>query len=472
MNDKIIIVGAGLTGSLLALYLGKKGIQVDVFDKRCDIRDFVPTKKRSLGMSLSTRGRLALQKAGIMHRLAPTTMPKYGRATHAIDGSIKYQMYGDGSQYLSTVNRKTVNSLLIAGAQETGMVRFHFEEKLTAADLEAKKLTFVNTQSGQESVQEYTHVLGTDGANSNLRSLLCERDILDYQRTKMNHFFKEMAIPPTDEGEFALNPEYVHIWSTPDAVFVALPNIDKSFVSTLFYSNKEDGILNKVVDVEGMRQYLDTYLPHLSSISPKFAEDFFSNPASDIYEVKCNNWKYKNEVMLIGDSAHAFAPFYAMGMNTCFEDCQLFIESLERYSFNFGNAIEDFCKNRKKDVDAMQFLTNRNYFNLQFSSKEGFDIKWKIERKLWNKYPDVLMPEYLMVAFTQIPFAEVVAIAERNKAIVEELYERYQSLLRTNNRLGIKEFIELPEVRSMLAGRTSLMSPRKEMAYARQFSGY
>ncbi len=449
-TERIVINGAGLTGSLLALFLGQQGIKVSVYDKRGDIRQYVPTKKRSLGMSLSTRGRLALDKAGILDKLIPSTVAQSGRATHSLNGDVKFQIYGDGSQSLSTVNRKIINDLLINSALETGMVDFYFHHKLVSMDLEQKKLDFKHQESGESVEVTYDYVFGADGANSRLGELLKVKNEIERERTVVNHYFKEMSIPTNAEGDFAFDPAYVHIWSSDDLVFVALPNVDKTFISTMFYKNNEEGYLVNISAQEDLEKYFATYFPYLLKSVPQMVQDFIKNPASNITQVNCTKWNYRDEVLLIGDSAHAFAPFYAMGMNTCFEDCQIFIEKLMENDFDFGKTISDFAVGRKKDVDAMQFLTNRHYHNLQYSKNTSFDIKWKLERKLWNLYPDLLVPEYYEVAFSQTPFSQIVETSHRNKEIIEEVYVLYMALLNENKNLHIDEFANMKEVREIL----------------------
>ncbi len=454
-EKKIAIVGAGLTGSLLALFLGQQGIKVSVYDKRGDVRKLQSSKKRSLGMSLSTRGRLALKNAKILEELEPTTVAKYGRATHSLNGDVKFQLYGDGTQYLSTVNRKIVNDLLVNGAIETGMVDFCFHHKLESIDLENKKIGFVVPETEDIKTVEYDYVFGADGANSNLAKLLKEKKILNREQRIVNHNFKEMSIPETADGEFAFDSKYVHIWSSDDVVFVALPNIDKTFVSTMFIKNNEGSHLVNLKERDEVENYFSTYFPHLYKNSPEMVNDYMNNPICSISEVKCSHWNYKNEVLLIGDSAHAFAPFYAMGMNTCFEDCQIFSNALKANEFDIGKAILEFSQKRKVDVDAMKFLTNRHYHNLQHSKDTSFDIKWKLERKLWSLYPDLLIPEYYEVAFSHTPFSEVLATSQKNQEIIEEVYYLYLALLNENSELDIKSFAGMKEVREIIVMETS-----------------
>lgn len=448
LNQKIIIVGAGLTGTLLALRLGQHGFKVDVYEKRADIYKYKSGKKRSLGMSLSTRGRIALKEAGIFHKQEPTMALKKGRATHTQDGKVKYQIYGDGSQFLSTVNRKNVNSLLIDEAIATGNVHFYFNRKVKSIYTKCKKITFLDTTTDHEEHSEYSYLFGADGANSTIRELLFEQKIIHRKRRKLFHIYKEMNIPAGPNGEYVLEPNYVHIWSSEEAVFVALPTLEKSFISTIFYRN--EGQLSTITDPAELHSYFKKHFPHLYKVLPTIEKDFFENPGSEIFQIECSKWNYKDNVLLIGDSAHAFAPFYAMGMNTCFEDCSLYMEFLKKNNFDFGEAIIQFSQLRKKDVDAMQSLTNHNYHNLHFSKQASFDLRWQLERKIWKAYPDLYVPEYCMVAFSQIPFSEVVERTVRNKKIIDKICLLYLKQITQKQDFEIDLFIESDFVKNLL----------------------
>ncbi|MFT4851554.1 MAG: kynurenine 3-monooxygenase, partial [Sediminicola sp.] len=55
-KDNILIIGAGLCGSLLALRMAQRGYKVTLIEKRPDLRTVEQDAGRSINLSLSDRG--------------------------------------------------------------------------------------------------------------------------------------------------------------------------------------------------------------------------------------------------------------------------------------------------------------------------------------------------------------------------------------------------------------------------------
>ena len=60
-DRRVAVVGAGLVGSLIACYLGRRGYQVDVYERRPDPRSESVERGRSINLALSERGLDALR---------------------------------------------------------------------------------------------------------------------------------------------------------------------------------------------------------------------------------------------------------------------------------------------------------------------------------------------------------------------------------------------------------------------------
>jgi kynurenine 3-monooxygenase len=89
MEKKIIIVGAGLAGSLCALYMLQRGYNVTVYERRSDMRKSVITAGRSINLALSKRGWTALKKVGIEDRVMEISIPMPKRIMHDLEGSLQ-----------------------------------------------------------------------------------------------------------------------------------------------------------------------------------------------------------------------------------------------------------------------------------------------------------------------------------------------------------------------------------------------
>jgi kynurenine 3-monooxygenase len=75
-NQKnIIVVGAGLVGSLVSIYLAKRGHKVQVFERRDDMRKANYAAGRSINLSLSDRGWRGLEGVGLDDEIRKIAIP-------------------------------------------------------------------------------------------------------------------------------------------------------------------------------------------------------------------------------------------------------------------------------------------------------------------------------------------------------------------------------------------------------------
>jgi len=102
MSKKITIVGAGLAGSLLSIYMAKKGFEVELFERRPDSRIHDAGAGKSINLALSARGIHALKEVGLYDEIKKISIPMYGRMIHSSEGSTMYQPYGkDDTEYIN-----------------------------------------------------------------------------------------------------------------------------------------------------------------------------------------------------------------------------------------------------------------------------------------------------------------------------------------------------------------------------------
>lgn len=81
-ENSVVIVGAGLSGCLLACFLAKKNMDVIVLEKASDPRIVGTKVGKSINMALSERGRKSLSILGIEEHILKLTIPMYGRMVH------------------------------------------------------------------------------------------------------------------------------------------------------------------------------------------------------------------------------------------------------------------------------------------------------------------------------------------------------------------------------------------------------
>src|SRR6266702_1077248 len=138
----LVIVGAGPVGSLLALTLARRGYEVEVYERRPDMRRVGIQAGRPINLAVFTRGLHALHEVGLDDVLREAA-PMLGRMTHALDGKLALLPYGRSErEYINSMSRGGLNKLLMTRAEETGRVRIHFGQRLVDYDFARRVARF------------------------------------------------------------------------------------------------------------------------------------------------------------------------------------------------------------------------------------------------------------------------------------------------------------------------------------------
>jgi len=405
-NEKITVVGGGLSGPVMAMYLAKKGIRVDIYERRPDMRKENISAGRSINLAISKRGIAALKEIGVFHKISSQIIPMYGRKIHNINGSTRFLPYGRPDQYINSVSRSELNILLLTEAEKTGQIRFLFQHSCSGMDLESGTVFFNNEVNGDQKTLQGTPVIAADGSGSAVRESMIKSGYLSGSFDLLGHSYKELSIPPDKSGEFQLEPNSLHIWPRGKFMLIALPNMDRSFTVTLFLPNIGDISFSTVRSLVDLNSLFEKNFPDVLDIMPSLKTDYFSNPTGKLGTVRCSQWNV-NESVLIGDAAHAVVPFFGQGMNASFEDCTVLNQMLDS-SVNWKDLFESFSKKRKIDGDAIADMALENYIEMRDSvNKDRFLNERDLERQLELKYPDQFISRYSMVSFHQIPYSTV-----------------------------------------------------------------
>ena len=405
-NEKITVVGGGLSGPVMAMYLAKKGIRVDIYERRPDMRKENISAGRSINLAISKRGITALEEIGVFHKISSQIIPMYGRKIHNIDESTRFLPYGRPDQYINSVSRSELNILLLTEAEKTGQIRFLFQHSCSGMDLESGTVFFNNEVNGDQKTLQGTPVIAADGSGSAVRESMIKSGYLSGSFDPLGHSYKELSIPPDKSGEFQLEPNALHIWPRGKFMLIALPNMDRSFTVTLFLPNIGDISFSTVRSLDDLNSLFENNFPDVLDIMPSLKTDYFSNPTGKLGTVRCSQWNV-NESVLIGDAAHAVVPFFGQGMNASFEDCTVLNQMLDS-SVNWKDLFESFSKKRKIDGDAIADMALENYIEMRDSvNKDRFLNERDLERQLELKYPDQFISRYSMVSFHQIPYSTV-----------------------------------------------------------------
>ncbi|KAM8952943.1 kynurenine 3-monooxygenase [Pelodytes ibericus] len=415
-KQRISIVGGGLVGTLNACFFAKKGLQVDLYEAREDIRTAKTVSGRSINLALSYRGLQALKAVDVEDKIVLKGIPMHARMIHSLSGKQSAIPYGKQNQYILSVDRANLNKELLNAAETYSNVKLHFEHKLSNCNVESGTMTF-HGKTGSKIQINSDLIVGCDGAFSVVRKQFMRRPRFNYSHVYIPHGYKELTIPPKN-GEFAMEPNYLHIWPRNTFMMIALPNLDKSFTCTLFMPFEE---FDKISTGEQVLDLFKTYFQDSIELIgvDKLKEDFFLLPPQALISVKCSTFCIDNKCVLMGDAAHAVVPFYGQGMNAGFEDCLLFSELMEQYNNNFSICLPEFSRLRVPDAHAISDLAMYNYKEM----RAHVNSKWFIFRKHIDNILNAIMPStfiplYSMVTFSRIRYHEVIRRWKwQNKAI-------------------------------------------------------
>jgi kynurenine 3-monooxygenase len=421
MKKEVTIIGAGLVGSLLSIYLAKKGYKVTIYERRQDMRKEEVEAGRSINLALSDRGIKALQEVGIADYVLKIAIPMHGRSIHNLDGSNAYQPYGKEGQYINSVSRRELNCKLMDLAEEHGVTIF-FNYKLLSVDFKNETITFQKNE--QAETKDYGLLFGSDGAYSATRlAHMLQHSSFDYHQYYIDCGYKELSIPAGENGEFLLEKNALHIWPRKEYMLIALPNIDGSFTGTLFFPFEGKTSFEKLKTAEQVTRFFNETFPDVVQLVPEVADQFFNHPTSSLVTVKCFPWIRKDSFCLIGDAAHAIVPFFGQGMNAGFEDCSVLNYLLEKHEEDWAATLQEFQSLRKPDADAIADLAVANFTEMGAKTADPkFLLQKKIEAKLHEYYPEKWIPAYSQVTFSpQIRYSEALKNSQKQEAIMQEV---------------------------------------------------
>lgn len=390
----------------MAAYLGRAGHRVDVYERRGDPRRLGIHGGRSINLAISTRGLHALEGVGLRERVLEGAVSMRGRLMHDEAGALSYQPYGvHAGDVIHSVSRGGLNLTLIEGADELPDVTFHFDRRVLDVDLDAPAM--VVERDGVADRIEADALIGADGAFSAVRARMQRTDRFDYSQSYLQHGYKELTIPPSDDGTHRMRPDALHIWPRGGYMMIALPNDDGSFTCTLFWPfTGEPGVDTLRTDDDVLR-FFESRFPDAVPRMPTLLADFATNPTSSLVTVRCKPWTLGGRVALLGDAAHAVVPFYGQGANAAFEDCVVLHECLERHGGELVPAFREYDVLRKDNVDALADLAIANFIEMRdHVSSRSFLWKKRAEKILHRLFPRWFLPLYQMITFSRIPYAE------------------------------------------------------------------
>ena len=424
MKKSVTIVGAGLVGSLLSIYLSKRGYKVNVFERRADMRLETMSAGRSINLALSDRGWRGLEGVGIADDIKKIAIPMYGRFIHHKDGTNAYQPYGKDNQAIYSVSRADINMKLMDLAEQQENVNIQFNKKCTLINRKDLAITFEDNLTKETSNTSADLLFGADGAFASSRlSIQLQSDRFEYNQHYIDCGYKELIIPAGKNGEFLLDKNALHIWPRGSFMMIALPNPDGNFTCTLFLPFEGEKSFSNLKTDKQVEDFFKSEFSDAFTLMPTLISDFKTNATASLVTVKCFPWVFDNKIGLIGDAAHAIVPFYGQGMNCGFEDCVVLNELIEKHNDDWDIIFPEYEQLRKPDGDAIADLAIANFVEMRDKTADPkFILQKKIEAKFSQHYPDKWIPLYSMVTYSpHIRYSTALKEGQKQQKIMDEI---------------------------------------------------
>lgn len=407
---KIAIIGAGMGGSLVALYLARLGYQVEVYERRQDMRKEPVARGKSINMTLAQRGLDALAGVGLLDAVMDNTIPLRGRMIHGLDGSRTFQPYGKNDhEAIHSIKRSTLNTTLMDASQPFPNVKMFFNKRCLRVDTENSTLHFKDEETGELESVKADFIIGADGAFSTVRQQMHRGVRANYKQDFLDWGYKELNIPQAADGSHLMESDALHIWPRGDHMLLAMPNPDGSFTCTCILPFEGDRSFASLRTSEDVFSLFKEWFSDAIPLMPTLSEDFFNNSTVEMITTHTQPWYFKDRVVLIGDACHAVVPFYGQGMNAAFEDCAVLSECLTRSNGNLEETFAEYQNLRKRNTDVLAELSKQNFVELRKKVKSPFFVaRKKVDVALNRILPEVWIPLYTMVSHTSMPYADAV----------------------------------------------------------------
>jgi kynurenine 3-monooxygenase len=423
-TGKVTIVGAGMSGTLLAILLAQRGFESELFEQNADPRRGPAPNGGPKTLALGERGRFALRSAGLEKSVGRIVTRMGGRMIHDRAGKTTLQPYGAHAyEALYSISRERLTRCMLDAAEATGRVSLRFGQSLKAVDWDTRRLLF--NGAGE---QRFEVLFGTDGAGSGVRRAMQDVPGLQVQQDLLDAGWKGLSIPPRGDGKPPLDPGALHVWPRGGYMMIAMPDIDGSFAAMLFLPRTGDhripwgfAELDSWIRQEA---FMDFNFPDAAPLIADLEAEFRDHPVGLMGTILCSRWHVGGQALLIGDAAHTFVPFHGQGVNAAFEDCTALMDILDGGATEWAAAFSRLQQARKDDADAMAEMALDAYRTIRDSVRQReFLLRKALERELERRHPGLFVARYALVMFHRLPYAEAHRRGRLQAAILDELLQ-------------------------------------------------
>jgi len=418
----VTLLGAGLAGSLLAVFLARRGLKVTLYERLPDMRRHDLPAGRSINLALAHRGIRPLKAVGLFEQVEKLLIPMRGRMLHDREGMTALTPYGrTPAEVIHSISRPGLNRLLMDAAEEAG-VQIHFGQKVEDVDFDTGEVRLLEEATGHKHVIRAETLIATDGGGSAVRQALMRHRGVKVVEDILPHAYKELTIPAGPGGSHRMEKHALHIWPRGGYMLIALPNLDGSFTVTLFLARQGEPGFDQLKKPEGLQRFFAANFPDALALIPELEQDFYGHPTGLMGTVHTQSWHAGGRAMLLGDAAHAIVPFHGQGMNCAFEDCLVLDECIGRLGDDWARVFAEFERLRRPNAEAIAAMALENYVEMRDAVRDPkFQLQKQLGFLLEERHPGVFVPRYSMVMFHHLPYSDARARGAIQQRILDAL---------------------------------------------------
>jgi len=463
LNPHVTILGAGLSGALMAIFLARNARRVVLYERRPDVRKVDMDAGRSINMALAARGIEALKEAGVFEEVEPLLIPMRGRMLHDLEDQQTFVLYGQRPhEVIFSVSRPGLNGVLLDHAQRVYGVSPRFLHAARSIDFARDEITMLNEVTGDPQPLRMAPLIAADGAGSIVRRAMTGQLAVRVTEDLLEHGYKELTLPASPSGAHQVEKHALHIWPRGGFMLIALPNLDGSFTVTLFLPLRGSESFASLDGRDAVEEFFRRHFPDVVPMMPNLAREFLENPIGRMGTVYCDHWAAQDKAVLLGDAAHAMVPFHGQGMNCCFEDCAELNRLLEATG-DWSRAFRAFEQERKPNTDAIAAMALENYVEMRDTVRDPkFLLRKELAFELERRHPDRFIPRYSMVMFHhEIPYAVAYERGRIQAQILERLTEHAATLAEVDMRQADTEVCATLEPLDLGLPMATVRQPRR-----------
>ena len=390
----ITIVGAGAAGVFMSILLAKRGYNVELYERATQDELSNYCKKRSFNITLYGHGVSSLKEAGIWSHISPVMLPLTGAATQ-ISPHSEYIHSGsdfDTESYYA-VSRSELLKALLAVARVMPGITFKFGREVISIDRHAKTMIVKHKKNGRLETVKCDVIMGSDGVNSSVRSHIQQGQTSNHSQVYAPFTYKQISLTPALTKKIGLDPTKSYTWTRKNASIIGHPELDGSFGALLMLPKNQGQGFASISNAADIRKFFTEQFPVLMPAIKSITESLLTHPESHFTWVKTSPWYYRDFMVLLGDAAHGFYPFFGQGTAAAFGDCIELARLIDAHGSKWHHVFAEFQQNRKGSTDIIGDMSNTILKLYQRSSKADYSVIYdKLESVLHRIAPRLVSP--------------------------------------------------------------------------------